>query len=106
VDEVEERHRHRYEFNNAYREALGTAGLVASGLSPDEQLVEISELADHPFMLGSQFHPEFRSRPLRPHPLFRDFIGAAVAYAAERTPEELKTAPSPGPLDATPVVGS
>jgi CTP synthase len=80
-DEIEERHRHRYEFNNAYLDVLGKAGLVASGLSPDGTLVEISELSDHPFMIGSQFHPEFRSRPLRPHPLFRDFIGAAVEYA-------------------------
>ena len=82
VDEVEERHRHRYEFNNAYRARLEEAGVVASGLSPDGTLVEICELRDHPFMIGSQFHPEFRSRPLRPHPLFRDLIGAAVARAA------------------------
>jgi len=82
VDEVEERHRHRYEFNNVYRARLEEAGVVASGLSPDGTLVEICELRDHPFMIGSQFHPEFRSRPLRPHPLFRDLIGAAVARAA------------------------
>jgi len=82
VDEVEERHRHRYEFNNAYRARLEEAGLIASGLSPDGTLVEICELRDHPYMIGSQFHPEFRSRPLRPHPLFRDLIGAAVARAA------------------------
>ena len=75
--EVMERHRHRFEFNNAYREALESAGLVASGLSPDGSLVEISEVADHPFMVGVQFHPEFRSRPDRPHPLFQEFIGAA-----------------------------
>ncbi len=77
VDEVVERHRHRYEFNNAYRDQLAAAGLIASGLSPDGELVEIAEIVDHPFMLGSQFHPEFRSRPDRPQPLFRDFIGAA-----------------------------
>ena len=75
--EVEERHRHRYEFNNSYREPLAEVGLVASGLSPDGLLVEISEAQDHPFMLGVQFHPEFLSRPERPHPLFRDFLGAA-----------------------------
>jgi CTP synthase len=73
-----ERHRHRFEFNNAYRDQLGDAGLVYSGLSPDGLLVEIAELADHPFMLGTQFHPEFLSRPNRPHPLFRAFV-AAVA---------------------------
>lgn len=72
-----ERHRHRFEFNNKYREVLTGAGLVPSGLSPDGTLVEISELADHPFMVGTQFHPEFASRPNRPHPLFRDFIGVA-----------------------------
>ena len=75
--EVQERHRHRYEFNNAYREPLAEVGLIASGLSPDGLLVEISEAPDHPFMLGVQFHPEFLSRPERPHPLFREFLGAA-----------------------------
>lgn len=85
VDELAERHRHRYEFNNAYRDALADFGLIASGLSPDGLLVEICEIRDHPFMVGSQFHPEFRSRPLRPHPLFRDFIGAAIEYAGGRT---------------------
>ncbi len=81
VDQVNERHRHRFEFNNAYRRLLEEAGLVYSGLSPDERLVEIAELAHHPFMLGSQFHPEFRSRPNRPHPLFRAFVEAAIARA-------------------------
>ena len=75
---VQERHRHRYEFSNAYREALGEAGMIYSGLSPDERLVEIAELRDHPFMLGTQFHPEFLSRPYRAHPLFAAFISAAV----------------------------
>lgn len=75
---VQERHRHRYEFSNAYREALGEAGMVFSGLSPDERLVEIAELRNHPFMLGTQFHPEFLSRPYRAHPLFASFIKAAV----------------------------
>ncbi|HLZ68645.1 MAG TPA: CTP synthase [Dehalococcoidia bacterium] len=81
-DVVVERHRHRYEFNNAYRHILEQEGLIASGVSPDGSLVEISELRDHPFMLGSQFHPELRSRPNRPHPLFRDFVGAACSRAA------------------------
>ena len=74
---VEERHRHRFEFNNSYREILQEGGLIASGLSPDGNLVEISELVDHPFMLGVQFHPEFLSRPNNAHPLFRDFVGIA-----------------------------
>ncbi len=74
---IHERHRHRYEFNNAFRDRLQEKGLVLSGLSPDERLVEICELADHPWMVSCQFHPEFLSRPNRPHPLFRDFIGAA-----------------------------
>jgi CTP synthase len=74
---VQERHRHRFEFNNDFREVLTKAGLIPSGLSPDGKLVEISELANHPWMIGTQFHPEFASRPNRPHPLFRDFIGAA-----------------------------
>ena len=77
---VEERHRHRFEVNNAYRDLLSEGGLVFSGLSPDGRLVEIGELADHPFMLGSQFHPEFKSRPNRPHPLFKAFVGAATDY--------------------------
>lgn len=73
-----ERHRHRFEFNNAYRERLEECGLVLSGLSPDRRLVEIMELIDHPWFVGTQFHPEFQSRPNRAHPLFRDFIRAAV----------------------------
>ena len=73
-----ERHRHRYEFNNEYREKMIEAGLVLSGLSPDERLVEIIELKDHPWYLGCQYHPEFKSRPNRPHPLLRDFIKAAL----------------------------
>ncbi len=76
---IYERHRHRYEFNNEYRELLVSNGLVLSGMSPDDQLVEIVELRDHPWFVGTQFHPEFKSRPDRPHPLFRDFLGAAIA---------------------------
>lgn len=74
---VQERHRHRLEFNNEFREPLHKAGMVYSGVSPDDRLVEVCELADHPWMVSCQFHPEFGSRPGRPHPLFRDFIGVA-----------------------------
>jgi CTP synthase len=77
VEVVYERHRHRYEFNNDFRQPLEKAGIVASGLSPDGRLVEISELRDHPWMVACQFHPEFKSRPDSPHPLFVGFIGAA-----------------------------
>jgi len=76
-DCIEERHRHRFEFNNRFRKDLLEKGLVPSGLSPDKRLVEICEVANHPWMVACQFHPEFRSRPNRPHPLFRDFIGVA-----------------------------
>ncbi|MEA3249241.1 MAG: CTP synthase [Patescibacteria group bacterium] len=76
--EIDERHRHRYEFNNAYRERLRNAGLVIAGTSPDGNLVEIIELKDHPFFVGTQFHPEFTSRPLVPHPLFTAFVKACV----------------------------
>jgi CTP synthase len=78
---VLERHRHRYEFNNSYRELLAARGMKFTGLSPDGRLVEIVEIADHPFYLGTQFHPEFKSRPNRPHPLFANFIDAALAFA-------------------------
>jgi len=78
VNEVRERHRHRYEFNNAYREQLMAKGLMLSGLSPDGRLVEIIELKDHPWFLATQFHPEYCSRPHRPHPLFSGFVGAAL----------------------------
>ncbi len=90
MDEVRERHRHRYEFNNLYRDRLQEFGLVASGTSPDGALVELCELRDHPFMVGTQFHPEFRSRPDRPHPLFRALLDAAKAHAAAAAarPEE------------------
>lgn len=81
---VYERHRHRFEFNNAYREILEKAGMRYSGLSPDGRLVEIAELSDHPFMLGTQFHPEFLSRPNRPHPLFVAFLKAVIERAKAR----------------------
>jgi len=74
---IQERHRHRFEVNNNFRKALAENGLVMSGLSPDERLVEMCEVAGHPWMVACQFHPEFGSRPNRPHPLFRDFIGVA-----------------------------
>lgn len=75
---IRERHRHRYEFNNTYRAALAAAGVVFSGQSPDGRLVEALELHDHPFFVGVQYHPEFKSRPNRPHPLFRAFVSAAM----------------------------
>lgn len=78
--DIAERHRHRYEVNNAYRDAFAQAGVVFSGTSPDGQLVEIMELPAHPFFVGVQFHPELKSRPTRPHPLFREFVAAAVAH--------------------------
>jgi len=80
-DQVIERHRHRFEFNNHYREEMGKAGMVFSGISPDGRLVEIAELSEHPFMLGTQFHPEFLSRPTRPHPLFVGFLKAVCEKA-------------------------
>jgi len=81
VDEVSERHRHRWEFNNEYRQTLEEAGLIASGTLPDNSLVEICELRGHPWMVGSQFHPELRSRPNRPHPLFDGFLAAAAEHS-------------------------
>ena len=80
---IQERHRHRYEVNNALRPKLVEAGMKISGTSPDKRLVEIVELPDHPWFLATQFHPEFKSRPTRPHPLFREFVGAACAGAAK-----------------------
>ncbi len=84
---VSERHRHRYEVNNAYRDMLTEHGLILSGLSPDGRLVEIIEIGEHPWFVGVQFHPELKSRPTNPHPLFRDFVGASVAYHEKRTIE-------------------
>jgi CTP synthase len=81
---VSERHRHRYEFNSLYRSRFEAAGLVCSGASPDQRLVEFIELPDHPFWVATQAHPEFKSRPDRPHPLFRQLIAAARARHAER----------------------
>jgi len=92
---IYERHRHRYEVNNFLRRRLETAGLVVSGTTPDERLVEIIELPEHPFFLASQFHPEFKSRPERPAPLFREFVGAAQRYHVARRPHELPEGDEP-----------
>jgi len=84
---VFERHRHRYEFNNEYRKRMETLGLIVSGRSADNNLVEVIELANHPWFVASQFHPEFKSRPTHPHPLFRDFVGASVELMRQKKAE-------------------
>jgi CTP synthase len=78
--DIRERHRHRYEFNQAYRTQMEAAGFVISGTSPDGRLVELIELRDHPWFLACQFHPEFKSKPNAPHPLFKGFLAACLAY--------------------------
>lgn len=78
---IEERHRHKAEFNNAYKEKFSAGGMRIAGKNEECDLVEIIELVEHPFFVGVQFHPEFKSRPNRPHPLMRDFVGAALAFA-------------------------
>jgi len=98
---VYERHRHRFEFNNLYREALWEAGMVFSGTSPNDRLVEIIELKDHPWFVASQFHPEFRSRPNRPHPLFREFVRAAGGRAGLLAADGVQRAPAPAPENRT-----
>jgi len=85
ISDISERHRHRYEFNNAFIDRLEEKGLVISGTSPDGELVEIVEIKDHPWYLGCQFHPEFKSSPMDPHPLFREFIRASLAYSKTRS---------------------
>jgi CTP synthase len=92
VASVEERHRHRFEFNNSYRQAFQENGMRFSGISPDNRLIEIAELEDHPFMVGTQFHPEFLSRPNRPHPLFSAFIHAACERSGVKRPSDSMTA--------------
>jgi hypothetical protein len=87
ADEVWERHRHRYEVNPEYVPLFEEKGLVVSGKSPDRIFVEVIELPDHPWFLACQFHPEFKSRPYDPHPIFRSFIGAAVEYRKRRLAE-------------------
>ena len=94
--EISERHRHRYEFNNDFRERLEQAGLVMSGISPDGQLVEIVEIRDHPWFLGCQFHPEFKSRPMNPHPLFVSFIRSALDHKNRRTVQGFSKEPLTG----------
>ena len=79
--DIEERHRHRFEFNNDYRDDLTEKGLIISGTSPDDFLVEIVEVPNHPWAIGCQFHPEFKSRPNRPHPLFKSFLEAIYEYS-------------------------
>ena len=83
TESLTERHRHRFEFNNDYLEKLKGCGLILSGLNPDSNLVEIVELEDHPWFLGCQFHPEFKSRPIAPHPLFESFVGACLKQREE-----------------------
>jgi CTP synthase len=85
---IYERHRHRYEVSILLRKRLEAAGLRASGTSPDDRLVEVVELEDHPFFMASQYHPEFKSRPERPAPLFREFVGAALRRVEQREPAE------------------
>ena len=82
--QISERHRHRYEFNNNYREQIFGAGMIASGMSPDGGLIEMVEIPSHHWFVGVQFHPELKSRPTAPHPLFRDFVGAAVRFRQSR----------------------
>jgi CTP synthase len=89
---IHERHRHRYEVNNKLRQTLVESGLVASGTFQDGRLVEIVELPDHPWFVASQFHPEFKSRPTRPAPLFREFVGAALERARARAGARVQTA--------------
>jgi len=81
---ISERHRHRFEFNRAFEKTLTEHGMIISGASPDRNFVEIVELPDHPWFLGCQFHPEFKSRPLEPHPLFASFVGAAYEHRLAR----------------------
>ncbi len=98
--QVDERHRHRYELNNAYREEIQKFGLVLSGLSPDGKLVEMIELPDHPYFLACQFHPEFKSRPMAPHPLFRRFVRAALEHVQTRGHDEPRTTVPPSELSS------
>ena len=80
VETIEERHRHRYEVNNQYRDILQEYGMLLSGFSPDGRIVEMIEIPEHPWFIGTQAHPEFKSRPNKPHPLFKGFLGAALEY--------------------------
>jgi CTP synthase len=95
TDHVSERHRHRYEVNNDYRQRFQQAGLVISGVNPERDLVEMVELPDHPFYVASQYHPEFNSRPNRPEPLFREFVGAAAKHAGEKPAASVESDSAP-----------
>ena len=95
--DISERHRHRYEFANEYKEQLAGAGLVLSGTSPDKKLVEMIELKEHPHFVGCQFHPEFKSRPSHAHPLFARFVRAALERQAVRAKELRKSSPEAQP---------
>jgi CTP synthase len=97
---IYERHRHRYEVNNHLRRRLEHAGLVCSGTSPDDRLVEVIELPDHPFFVASQYHPEFKSRPLRPQPLFREFVRASLERSGRSAPESEPTVVRPSSAQA------
>jgi CTP synthase len=106
---IYERHRHRFEVNNHLRKRLEAKGLVFSGTSPDERLVEVIEVPEHPFFVASQYHPEFKSRPLRAHPLFRDFVGAAAERTPTRTVAEITATSSDvdtGEIEAVDTDGS
>ena len=84
TDRINERHRHRYELNNKFREILEANGMIFSGLSPDGSLVEIIEIPNHPWFVGVQFHPELKSRATKPHPLFRDFVRSALEFKRKK----------------------
>ena len=92
---VSERHRHRYEVNNQYRDRLAAKGMLFSGLSPSGQLVEMIELKDHPWFVATQFHPEFKSTPVKPHPLFGAFVNAAAAHNSRKQPKHNGTGTAP-----------
>ena len=83
-EDISERHRHRYEVNNKYRDALEKHGMILSGVNPDIGVVEMIELENHPWFVGTQAHPELKSEPVRPHPLFKHFVGAAIAFQKAR----------------------
>jgi CTP synthase len=100
AQQISERHRHRYEVSNKYRERTAEQGLVLSGLSPDKRLVEMVELRDHPYFVGCQFHPEFKSRPMTPHPLFVRFVRAALERARQKARAEHGAEGGEKPIEA------
>jgi CTP synthase len=99
---IYERHRHRWEFNNAYRNLFLELGYMVSGTSPDGRLVEMIELPEHPFFLATQFHPEFQSRPSKPHPLFRGFVQAAIALSSTAPSSTALSSTAASPVSPTP----